>query len=185
MTILSNENVNIKLSKIIFNELTKGRIINEFIYDNKLNTLIENPLFVEIRNNLSQYNMQYKMSGMKLFENSKFFYLIDENTKIDNKQPVKTKVTASIIVLVRHILSDNGKVFDYLKNINYGVSEADMSGVNDNSNYFHILKTAKIEKAEFILKYLFEKNILLKTNKDRYILSDSGQSLVYDIMKNN
>lgn len=134
MSILSNEKVDIKKSEIIFNELIKGKRINELIYDNKTDTLILNPFFSEIRDNYEQYSLQYKMSGMDLVQKPKFFYLIDKNSNNESKQSVKT---------------------------------------------------AKIENTSSILNYLHEKNILWKTNKGGYILSDSGKAMVQDIISNN
>lgn len=184
MSDLSISKVNIKNSQKIFNELIKGKIINEYIYDNKTDALILNPLFIELRDNLEQYKIQYQMNGMELVEKAKFFYLLDKNTNIDTKQPIKTKVYSSLIVLIRYVMSDGGKIFDYFKNIKYGISIKDLEGIEDNPNYIHILKTAKIENAESILKFLYEKNILLKTINDKYILSDSGDAIVEEI-KNN
>tara|TARA_Y100001960_G_scaffold334192_1_gene446937 strand:- start:13528 stop:14088 length:561 start_codon:yes stop_codon:yes gene_type:complete len=185
MSFLSNQSINIEKSQKIFNELIKGKIINEFIYDSKTDSLTNNELFIEIRNNLEQYKLQYQMNGMELIERSKFFYLLDKNTNTESKQPIKTKIYSSIIVLVRYVMSEGGKIFDYLKNINYGVSYDDIKGIEEDSNYLHILKTAKIDKSESILNYLYEKNILLKTKKDRFILSDSGISIVQDIIDCN
>lgn len=182
MNKLSNNEVCLKKSAEIFNELMKGKIINEFVYNNKTNSLEVNSLFNEIRYNFNQYNLQYKMNGMTLVEMKNYFYLIDGKSNEDTKQPIKTKILASLIVLIRYITSDSGKVFDYLKNVNYGATVEDLKGVNNNSNYTHILQTAKIENGESILKILFDKNILLKTSHDRYILSDSGKSIVDDII---
>lgn len=181
MNQLSIEKINIKKSQEIFNELIKGRIINEYIYDNKTDSLILNHLFIEIRNNLEQYKLQYEMNGMKLVEKAKFFYILDRNTNSDTKQPIKTKIYASTILLIRYVMSDGGKIFDYFKNVKYGISIKDLDGLDQNTNYAHILKTAKIDKAESILRYLHEKNILLKTSNDRYILSDSGEAIVNEI----
>lgn len=185
MRTLSNQNVNIEKSQKIFNDLIKGKVINEFIYDPKTDALIINDLFSELRDNLEQYKLQYQMNGMELIEKAKYFYLIDKNSISETKQPIKTKIYASMILLIRFVMSDGGKVFDYLKNINYGVSVKDLDGLEDNANYLHILKTAKIDKAENMLKYLHEKNILIKTSKDRYILSDSGNAIVQDIIDGN
>lgn len=181
MSELSIKKINIKKSQSIFGELIKGKIINEYFYDNKTDSLILNPLFAEIRDNLEQYKLQYQMNGMTLVEKAKFFYLLDQNTKIDTKQPIKTKIYASIIILIRYVMSDGGKIFDYFKNVKYGISIKDLEGLEQNANYSHILKTAKIDNAESILKYLHEKNILLKTSNDRYILSDSGEAIVNEI----
>lgn len=185
MRTLSNQNVNIEKSQKIFNDLIKGKVINEFIYDPKTDALIINDLFSELRDHLEQYKLQYQMNGMELIEKAKYFYLIDKNSISETKQPIKTKIYASMILLIRFVMSDGGKVFDYLKNINYGVSVKDLDGLEDNANYLHILKTAKIDKAENMLKYLHEKNILIKTSKDRYILSDSGNAIVQDIIDGN
>lgn len=185
MSELSIKKINIKTSQEIFNELIKGRIINEYIYDNKTDALVLNPLFTEVRDNLEQYKLQYQMNGMELIEKAKFFYLLDQNTNTDTKQPIKTKVYASLIVLIRYVMTDGGKIFDYFKNVKYGVSAKDLEGLDQNTNYSHILKTAKIDKAESILKYLHDKNILLKTSHDRYILSDSGDAIVNEIKNNH
>ncbi|MBM24250.1 MAG: hypothetical protein CL760_00880 [Chloroflexi bacterium] len=185
MSILSNQKINIEKSQKIFNDLVKGKVINELIYDPKTDALVINDLFSEVRDNLEQYKLQYQMNGMELVEKAKYFYLIDKSKNSETKQPIKTKVYASMILLVRFVMSDGGKVFDYLKNINYGVSVKDLDGIEDNPNYLHILKTAKIDKAKNILKYLYEKNILLKTSKDRYILSDSGNAIIQDIINGN
>lgn len=185
MSELSIKKINMQKSQEIFNELIKGRIINEYLYDNKTDSLILNPLFSEIRDGLEQYQLQYQMNGMTLIEKAKFFYLFDQNTNLDTKQPIKTKIYASLIVLIRYVMSDGGKIFDYFKNVKYGVSVKDLDGLDQNTNYAHILKTAKIDKPESILKYLHEKNILLKTSSDRYILSDSGDAIVNEIKENH
>lgn len=178
-----NKQIDIKKSQLIFNELTKGEIINEYIYDNKNNSLSRNDLFTEISENIEVYKMQYEMCGFQLVHNPTFFYVRDKNSsKTSDKQSKKIKIYSSLLIIVRYILSDKGKLFDILKNIHYGITAEDLKDIENNSNYTHILKASNLKNGEEILNYLYSKNIFLKTNKDKYILSDSGKEIVNDIM---
>lgn len=162
--------------------MQKGQIINEFTYCPKSHEFIENILFNELRNNFEQYEFHFKMMNLELIDKMNYFYLLDEDSLKNDKQRNKNKILASIIIFVRYITLEGDKLRDSIENINYGVDESDFEGIVNNNAYVHLLQKARIDNGTGVIKVLFERNLLIKTNRGKYILSDSGKAIVGHII---
>ncbi len=184
---LKNNKVNFNLSKKIFSNLMKGVMINKNIYCGKTNSILPNPLFLEIENNYEQYDLQFKMAGLEIVDNVNFFYLVDDKYEEKNKLSIvnKNKIYSAIIILVRYITQDCGKLFESLTNIHYGFSEDDFKDIDAKVTYLHLLEKTKLVNVAGMIKVLFDKGFLLKTKKDKFVLSDSGKSIVDEIIIKN
>jgi hypothetical protein len=179
---LSNKKVDLILSQEIFKTLVKGEIINEKNYDGSTQSFIDNKYFTELRSQFDQYSLQYEMINMKLVDNLNYFYITEHSSSSGNaKQLAKTKIYAALTILIRYMMNENGKTFDNIKNINYGVKEEDFSEMDHDDYYSNILKIARIDNIKGVFKILNERNLLFKTKNNKYILSDSGKSIVQHI----
>jgi hypothetical protein len=187
LEVLTDNQVNFELSEIIANTLIKGIVINKTDYCPSTHSNILNPLFIEIERNYKQYMLQYRMQGLTLVDNIDSFYLVDEKYDGKNKQAIinKNKIYASIIVLVRCITHDEGKLYDFLININYGVNEEHLKEVEKNEKIQHILEKSRVNTISNVLKFLYEKNFLLKTKNNKFILTDASKRIVDEIISKN
>lgn len=176
------EQINLKKSIQIYDELTKGRLINRYIYSSTTHSLVDNSLFIELRENLENYSNQYAMSGHELVDDGEFFYLIYKKLENNTNQPIKTKVYSAVIVLIRCVTHIQARLFDSLKNVNYGVEINELKEIELPEDYQLILEKAKLGSLPKAVDYLYEKNFLLKTNRDKYILSSAGLSIVDEIV---
>jgi hypothetical protein len=179
---LQFNSVNLKTSKLIYQELIRGRLINRMTYSNKSQGLEGDPLFLELRQNIEQYKLQYRMMDMTLEDKESYFYLVANDNEKANNQLFKSKVYAALIVMVRYITHDNNKLYEIIENVNYGVSAEDFENIHLDDKYGLIIERAKLVNIEQIIKFLSEKNILLKTVNDKYILSESGKSIINSII---
>ena len=176
------KNINLELSATIYEELTKGRIINRNIYSSKSHSLTDNPLFLELRENIGEYVSQYLMSGHELVDQGEYFYLVYKKQESNSKQLIKTRVYSAIIVLVRCVTHLQSRLYESLKNVNYGIDQNELNEVDLPEEYQLILEKAQLGSVNKTLEFLFEKNLLLKTNRDKYIFSNSGLALVDEIV---
>jgi hypothetical protein len=180
---MSIEQINLKRSISIYDELTKGRIINRHIYSSTNHALIDNTLFQELRENTELYKNQYLMSGHELVDEGEYFYLILRKLEGNNAQPVKTKVYSAVIVLVRCVTHLQARLFDSLKNVNYGVDINEFESLTLPEDYQLVLEKAKLGTLIKAIEYLNDKNILLKTNRNKYILSNAGSAIIDEIIE--
>jgi hypothetical protein len=179
------KHIKLDVSASIYEELTKGRIINRNVYSTKLHTLIDNPLFLELRENLEDYENQYLMSGHELIDQGEYFYLVYKKHENNSKQLIKTKVYSAIIVLVRCVTHLQSRLFESLKSVNYGVDTSELNDITLPEEYQLILEKAQHQSLVKAVEYLNEKNLLLKTNRNKFILSSSGLALIEEIKLKN
>lgn len=177
------EQINIKKSIQIYDELTKGRIINRHIYSSSTHSLVDNPLFQELRENLDIYTNQYQMSGHELVDDGEYFYLIYKKLESSTNQLIKTKVYSAIIVLVRCVTHLQARLYESIKNVNYGIEIKDMNEIELPEEYLLILEKAKLGTLDKAIEYLADRNFLIKTNRDKYVLSNAGLSIVDEIVE--
>ena len=182
---LEKSEVNFSLSKKIYEQLIKGNMINRSDYSAQSNQFVSNPLFNELRANFYQYDTQYQMMGMKLKDEESYFYLVSLGAEKATTQQIKAKIYAAAIVIGRYIMHDTGKLYDYLKNINYGASIEEFKEININDSYKHILEKSRIDNIEQAIKLLVERNLIVKTKSNRYVFSDSGVALFRSIIAAN
>jgi hypothetical protein len=184
---LKDNQINFKLSEEIFNILTKGIMINKNNYCPKTHCLNPNTYFNEIESNYEQYTLQFKMAGLTLVDNVDFFYLIDKKYEEKNKQAIinKNKIYCAIIILVRYITQDCGRLYDSIKSINYGFNEDDFKGIESKTTYMHILEKTKLNSVFNMIKLLNDKGFIIKTKNNKYILTDSGKKIVNEIIEKN
>jgi hypothetical protein len=179
---LNLSKVKLNMSKDIYNELIKGKMVNRYIYSSKEHSLIPDPHFIELRENISEYSFQYKMIGHELVDKGEYFYLINRPAEKASTQDAKAKLHASLICIVRLITHEKGKLFEYLSNVNYGVTTEDLNIDELPDSYGLIMQRVKLKGFIEALKVLSEKKLVLRTNRDRYILSSSGLEIVESII---
>lgn len=181
---LNDYQINLEKSEAIFATLTKGNMINKHEYDSREHSIVPNPLFLEIEDNIEQYKLQYRMAGLELTDAVDYFYLLDRKSESKSNTAIitKNKIYASIIILVRYITQDNGKLFESISNINYGFNEDDFSQIKSKPVYVHLLEKTKINTIPNMIKLLSEKGFVFKTKNNKYVLSDSGKRLVKEIV---
>ncbi|MEZ7188530.1 hypothetical protein NO991_11795 [Pseudoalteromonas sp. DY56-GL22] len=177
------EQINLKRSIQIYDELTKGRVINRHLYSSSTHSLVDNPLFQELRENLDIYTIQYQMSGHQLIDDGEYFYLIHKKLENNNNQLIKTKVYSSIIVLVRCVTHLQSRLYESIKNVNYGIEIKELNEIKLPEEYLLILEKGKHETLHKAIEFLAERNFLIKTNRDKYVLSNAGLSIVDEIIE--
>lgn len=188
-----NNTIDKNKSIAIFNELIKGKIINQKYYELNKKEFIDNQLFIEIRNNFKDYSMLYEMQGFKIIDNKDHFYLEldqddnDENTKID-KRMNKTILIIGLIVIGRYITKHLSLSFDLMINPTYGFSLKELDSMNTIDDINSILKNIN-KNIKSIMELLIDKNLIILCKDDKnfndrkYILSESGVSLFTNIVK--
>lgn len=188
-----NNTIDKNKSIAIFNELIKGKIINQKYYELNKKEFIDNQLFIEIRNNFKDYSMLYEMQGFKIIDNKDHFYLEldqddnDENTKID-KRMNKTILIIGLIVISRYITKHLSLSFDLMINPTYGFSLKDLDSMNTIEDISSILKNIN-KNIKSIMELLIDKNLIILCKDDKnfndkkYILSESGTFLFTNIVK--
>lgn len=188
-----NNKIDKNKSIAIFNELIKGKIINQKYYELNKKEFIDNQLFIEIRNNFKDYSMLYEMQGFKIIDNKDHFYLEldqddnDENTKID-KRMNKTILIIGLIVISRYITKHLSLSFDLMINPTYGFSLKDLDSMNTIEDISSILKNIN-KNIKSIMELLIDKNLIILCKDDKnfndkkYILSESGYFLFKNIIK--
>ena len=67
------------------------------------------------------------MIGHELVDKGEYFYLINRPAEKATTQDAKAKLHASLICIVRLITHEKGKLFEYLSNVNYGVTTEDLN----------------------------------------------------------
>lgn len=178
---LNFERINTAKSKDIIDSLMKGQMINEKVYCGNSNSMIDNGLFNELLSEKDAYSFYFKMGGFTLMHKSNYFYLYEENDKND-KQKTKKRICAAVIILVRYITHNKGKLYEYMTNHHYGIKPEDLENIDKDDNFIPIFQNAfhevKKEYGKYLLDFLSNKNLLFKTNTGRYIFSDSAISLI-------
>lgn len=174
--------IQLSRSKEIYSELIKGKMINRYIYSSKEHALVTDELFTELRENIEGYTFQYKMIGHELVDKGDYFYLVNRPAEKSPTQDAKAKLHAALICTVRLITHEKGKLFEYLTNVNYGLSIEDLTIDDLPDSYALILNKARLKGIEDALKLLHEKKLMMKTNKDRYILSTSASDIIENIV---
>ena len=186
-TALSISKVSLEYSKEIYSRLIRGSMINKNIYCEQTHSLMKNPLFIEIEENYDQYSLQYQMSGMKLVDSVSHFYLISDSfdDKLKTGIQNKYKIYAAIVILVRYITQDMGKLFDYASNINYGFTNEEISAMEEDTTYKHMLEKTRLKDTSGLIKILKDKDFIFETKNKKYVLSDSGLRLTNEIIAKN
>ncbi len=178
---------NAVLSKEIFQELMNGKIINKHRLDNSAN-FVENELFIEIMENEREYRIQYEMSGYE-FELSDTFVFIREEG-FDNKI-LKTDVTMRayvLLLLIAKYLNAQNYRFTKLTEADGGISDADISSISAMKDTGELMEKAGIKGDLLgnIKNVLVKRNILLeKASSSSYILSDSGNAFLQELIDSN
>lgn len=179
---INTAKIQLNQSKEIYSELIKGKMINRYTYSTKEHALVTDLLFTELRENVDGYTFQYKMIGHELIDKGDYFYLVNRPAEKSPTQEAKAKLHAALICIVRLITHEKGKLFEYLTNVNYGLSIEDLDIDDLPDSYSLILDKAKFKGVEDALKFLYDKKLLLKTNRDKYILSSSASDIIESIV---
>lgn len=181
--ILNDSKLNLSKSKKISAILLKGQIINEYEYCPKVHDHIESELFNEVRNNFEQYQLFCSMMNISLKDKIHYFYASDEDIDKIEKNKNKNKIYAAMIVLIRFITNEKGLLRESLENINYGIDENDLEGISNNKEYSHIINKARLDNGVGVIKTLSERNLLVRTNRNKYILTNSGKAIISEVIE--
>lgn len=186
-----NNQINNDKSILIFQEMIKGRIINDKNYDFKTKEYITNDLFIELRTNYSVYSTIYASLGFKIIDKQNFFYAAnldsDENSLSYDKKGQKTILIISLLLLTRYVTNNLGLSFESMINPNYGFSMTDFSNIMEIEEFSVTLNNLD-KNIKSIFALLVDKNIITvskdaKTVEDKkYILSSSGIVLIKTII---
>lgn len=186
-----NNQINNDKSILIFQEMIKGRIINDQNYDFKTKEYITNDLFIELRTNYSLYSTIYASLGFKIIDKQNFFYAAnldsDENSLSYDKKGQKTILIVSLLLLTRYVTNNLGLSFESMINPNYGFSMNDFSNIMEIEEFSVTLNNLD-KNIKSIFALLVDKNIITvskdaKTVEDKkYILSSSGIVLIKTII---
>ena len=174
---------NLKLSQQIFNHLMNGKIINRSKLANN-SSKIENPLFVEIMQNIDAYRLQYQMCGYDFIENVDYIFIRE---KTENSNDLKTDLTMKICVLLlilAKFLNDKNYKVGKLTELSGGISKDEIDEMEQKEETQELLEKSKFKNGLFnAIEYsLIKRSILLeKPSSGLYILSESGVSFFKDI----
>lgn len=172
-----------QLSKEIFSELMNGRIINDVKLNNS-SEFVENELFREVIDNLSDYRTQYQMSGFELVENSSFFYIRDQSsTKDDLKTDLTMRACILLMIIGKYVTSQNYSM-SKLTSPKSGITAADIEAMEASPDNTELLEKAnfKNDLHTHIKRILVDRNIMLETvGTKRYVLGKAGQAFFEEL----
>jgi hypothetical protein len=174
--------INKMSSQLIYKALIASEVINKDIYEPKTGTLVPNPLFAELVDFEREYAEHYAMMGYSLVNAGDYYHLGDEDVNIDDKQSSKTKIYASIILLVRFITQEQRMLYDLITDINYGISLEEANKMAENSDYKHMLASSKLGSVDEMFKLLSKRQFVHKMVNGKFILSSAGKDIVEDII---
>lgn len=177
--------VNMSMAQHLFKLLISGSVVNKQILDPKAQVLVPNPYFVELLDHESTYKTNYEMMGYDLLNAGDYFHLADVNSSIDDKQLTKTKVYASLIMLVRFITQEQRMLYNLILDVKYGVSSDDLNKMNELDDYRQILNSSKLNNADEMIKLLLKRGFIYQLNSGKFILSSSGRVIVSDIAESH
>lgn len=172
------------LSKRIFDQLMNGRIVNKTIIGNN-DSFAENPLFIEIVDNLDDYRTQYKMSGYDFIEKEGYFYIRD---RLLNTTELKTDITMKacvLLLIMGKYLTENNYKISKLTDASAGLVEADFEAIQDMPDTAEILEKTGMKQSysKAVSSTLVERSIMLqKTGSNAFVLSDSGRAFFDEIV---
>ncbi|WP_168407136.1 condensin complex protein MksE [Acinetobacter indicus] len=171
--------VNLQNSEKIFNTLMNGRIINREMIQN--DTLVSDPLFNEIMENLADYKKQYEMCGFKFIHSGDYVYITeDEKGKTDIA--MKAQI---LLLLIGKYLNNNNFSLQKIKHLNVGLTPSDILGIQNMQETAELLNRAGMGEDVYvqIKNILVERNILLeKTSSETYILSAIGERFFNELL---
>jgi len=176
---------NAYLSSQIFNHLMNGKVINKTKLNNN-SQFVENPLFIEIIENLDDYKTQYQMNGVDLVVTVDYVYIKERGLKNDNLKTDITMKTCLLLLLLGKYITENNFRMSKLTEPSGGITEADIDAIMEMSDTPEILEKAKMKNdlLPLIKSILVKRSILLeKPGAQSYILSDSGRAFYDEIIK--
>ena len=168
---ISNE-----LSKVIYNDLVKGKTVNKHSYIVKTNELEDNPLYNEIFVNFDDYRQLYQRINFDLVhKNSSFFFIRELNGGDSNEATIKIQ---ALLIIIGRIVTEKGYLFDVLTDHRAGIGLEDLSVAMSEERYSDILHTCKLcvsrSIEEEINSHLITRGIMFKNSRGHYVLSDAG-----------
>ncbi len=176
---------NAVLSKMIFNQLMNGKVINKSLLNNS-GEFVDNHLFIEIMDNLEDYRAQYRMSGYEFIENTRFVFIREPSSQTEN---LKTDITMRVYVLLlligKYITTHNFRLTK-LTEASGGLTEEDIELIQQMPDTEELLEKSGMKRdfAGSIKSLLIDRNILLqKPSSASYLLSDAGRSFFDEIIE--
>ena len=163
-------------SKIIFDELMNGRVINKRDY-NQDGSPQDNPLFDEIISNEDSYRTQYLMNGYQLVMEVDHCFIRDNQADTEITD-LEKRISVLFLIISRYI-TKNGYRFEMLKDPNHGLTEDLIQEIDEEETTKELkLKVAtdfcKQNLKTAIDKNLYERNLMARSKVGRYFLTDSG-----------
>lgn len=164
----------LKLSKLIFQELTSARIINNKILI-KGDTWVENPLYSEIITNIEQYKQQYEMCGYELSLKAGFIHL--QPSLSDNTTDDLNKRIPLLFMLISRNMLIKGYRFEKIDNVLGGITPDEIEEIGALDETKEWLEKAEFGKMDFkkaIKLTLVDRNLMVEKDNGNIILSTSG-----------
>lgn len=165
-----------QLSKQIFKHLMGGKVLNKDEFNNS-GELVENRLFQEICENLTEYRTQYKMAGFELvFCPSYCFIRHEGESDPDLHSDFTMKVSVLLLILGKYLTTNNYKL-SKISSPDAGLIKSDIDEIDQSEEASEILEKAGYKKGAFnaIKNTLIDRGFLMeKPSTETYVLSNSG-----------
>lgn len=164
----------IALAPKIYNHLMNGRIINREVIDN--DNYVMNPMFVQIMDNLAEYEKQYEMCGFNMIKTGDYVYLCEKKASEDLKTDVGMHVQI-LLLLIGKYLNRKNLSLSKITTLSAGISLAEVEDVGKMEEAIELLDKARVKMnfADAFTKILVRRSIFLeKTTSKSYVLSSIG-----------
>ena len=165
--------------KEIYNELILGKYINKDIYSVENDSLISNPLFIELSTNFNDYFDTYEKIGFTLIEEAEYFYLIDEANNTDENyiNKVQLKEYVLLISIIRYLIDHNISI-DKIINPKYGIQSSEIEPIFETDQYLKLFEMTEINTKKPLQDVLVKNNIIFLNKNKNYCLTNVGKSFV-------
>jgi hypothetical protein len=177
----SFDEIDAKMSSLIYRDFTQGKVITKRAYDSLRAEYKDSLQFTLLFNHETHFNKLYQHIGSELIldESGEFYYIRElGDDGADEADENAFKVQVVLLILGRYF-SRSGRDLELLSAPDMGIDEADITALNDDSEYTDILRAARFKNGvQEALDFITGRCFAYKIGDKRYFLSDAGNAFL-------
>ena len=169
----------------VLREFNQRRVINRYEYLASKQSLRENPLYVDILLNQSQYEVLFQLLGLqlRLHEKGEYFYVEQMDASIVADEPdldtSTVKLTAILLLIARYAIKNN-RDFVFFKTAGSGLLDKELADITSGDNA-HIIRTLKFKDVDAIKSELVNRGFAYRKT-DGLVLTQGAVNLMDEIV---
>ncbi|WP_444917937.1 condensin complex protein MksE [Microbulbifer sp. JMSA003] len=170
--------MNKELSRLIYQELINGWVINKLMMDGDL--MVPNPLYDELSSSLNRehYEQLYSYIGYELKEMGGCFFL-NELSKSDVLSIATMRIQAMLVILVRGT-TQLPLLTSVVTTHQAGLTRDQVEKIGTNDEYHQIMRAVGLKDCfeKEVEKILITRKLAYWNHRDRLVLTSGGVSLL-------